>query len=555
MPGPITNNSGNTSALAGPNKKSFGAKFSKLFACIMPAKSLNPQSIGPQISHNSLQEPSQSNHLKSIIPADAAQSRLNPDSKACLDSSQGTEISDVSVESFFGAQTLIPESLDLDQTTGYIPDPSIQQTPQPKTLEKTLIDDTLGETLLEAESFQSEMYNLDTLGNKDQTSGKDASLTRSIKKSYIQQGQYTKADKSLDSASGTNSHSVVTTEDGQRFELLGTLDAQEMDSLLSQHGVDPSSKEPNPIKSKTINPELRKVVLGAGAFGKVRLARNMDTKEIVAVKKYNSVVSQEREHAQASVLKSESHLIKDIAQVKVTNHEGIEKGYQFLELFGSNDGQDLIYELSADSFASPKKTAAIQKSVARGLLRSLEDLHQQNIEHADVKPANVFVKNVGPQKVAKLGDYGTIQKNTPKQWAADDQRISLCGTPQYWSPEVMEKGLVCHAYKRDSFSAGITLLQWAKCERFPTNRPVQIPININDQLTTLENKPSALETNVIGTFFRYKGIENPQFTVNNKGETIPNKGTTLEEVAALLLDANPETRILPQDALNLPYFQ
>jgi serine/threonine protein kinase len=69
-------------------------------------------------------------------------------------------------------------------------------------------------------------------------------------------------------------------------------------------------------------------------------------------------------------------------------------------------------------------------------------LHNKNIIHRDIKAENVVVHD----KVVKICDFG---------WASEGEysRKSLCGTPAYISPEVVQNKL--YDKKIDIWSTGV----------------------------------------------------------------------------------------------------
>jgi len=60
----------------------------------------------------------------------------------------------------------------------------------------------------------------------------------------------------------------------------------------------------------------------------------------------------------------------------------------------------------------------------------LETLHKKGIVHRDLKPENILCSNDGYLKLADFG-LSTIVKK-------DDQMFTLCGSPLYIAPEVIE---------------------------------------------------------------------------------------------------------------------
>ncbi|KXJ09045.1 Membrane-associated tyrosine- and threonine-specific cdc2-inhibitory kinase [Exaiptasia diaphana] len=86
------------------------------------------------------------------------------------------------------------------------------------------------------------------------------------------------------------------------------------------------------------------------------------------------------------------------------------------------------------------------------LTLGLKHLHDNNLVHMDIKPANVFI---GIDKLYKIGDFGLVLEIS-KVEITDAQE----GDPMYLAPELMQGSFTKAA---DIFSLGITMLE-ASCD-------------------------------------------------------------------------------------------
>ena len=63
----------------------------------------------------------------------------------------------------------------------------------------------------------------------------------------------------------------------------------------------------------------------------------------------------------------------------------------------------------------------------------LNYLHKKNIIYRDIKPENILI---GKDGYIKLTDFG-FAKNLKKD---ENRTFTLCGTPDYLSPEILQGG-------------------------------------------------------------------------------------------------------------------
>lgn len=80
------------------------------------------------------------------------------------------------------------------------------------------------------------------------------------------------------------------------------------------------------------------------------------------------------------------------------------------------------------------------------LLEGLEYLHSQKIIHRDLKLGNLFLNE---NTNIKIGDFGLATKID----FFGEKKKTICGTPNYIAPEILEsKG---HSYEVDVWSFGV----------------------------------------------------------------------------------------------------
>jgi polo-like kinase 1 len=79
----------------------------------------------------------------------------------------------------------------------------------------------------------------------------------------------------------------------------------------------------------------------------------------------------------------------------------------------------------------------------------LKYLHSHRIIHRDLKLGNLFLND---QMEIKLGDFGLATKLD----FDGEKKRTICGTPNYIAPEVLE-GRAGHSYEVDIWSLGVII--------------------------------------------------------------------------------------------------
>ncbi|KAL3132325.1 Phosphatidylinositol:ceramide phosphoinositol transferase (IPC synthase) [Trebouxia sp. C0010 RCD-2024] len=164
--------------------------------------------------------------------------------------------------------------------------------------------------------------------------------------------------------------------------------------------------------------------LGRGKFGNVYLARERQTKFIIALKVLfkNQLRDSNVEHQLRREVEIQSHL----------RHPNILRLYGY---FYDNDRVYLILEYAAKGelykqlqeahHFDEKRTAIYIASLARALIYC----HSKHVIHRDIKPENLLLGMKGELKIADFG------------WsvhAPNSRRKTLCGTLDYLPPEMVQ---------------------------------------------------------------------------------------------------------------------
>eukprot|EP01114_Cavostelium_apophysatum_P005757 TRINITY_DN1692_c0_g1_i2.p1 TRINITY_DN1692_c0_g1~~TRINITY_DN1692_c0_g1_i2.p1 ORF type:complete len:692 (+),score=156.92 TRINITY_DN1692_c0_g1_i2:1270-3345(+) len=184
-------------------------------------------------------------------------------------------------------------------------------------------------------------------------------------------------------------------------------------------------------------------VLGSGTFGKVRLCRHKPTRTYFCVK----ILSKSRIFR----LKQVEHTNNERNIMMSIDHPLIVKMFR---TFQDKKHLYLLMEFvpGGELFNYIRKAGSMPLNVAKLLAAEiilvLEYLHSNNILYRDLKPENILISESGH---IKLADFG-FSKRTKQR------TFSLCGTPEYISPEIIvkERG---HNEKADYWSLGILIFE------------------------------------------------------------------------------------------------
>jgi len=234
-------------------------------------------------------------------------------------------------------------------------------------------------------------------------------------------------------------------------------DAADLESRLDRLWNDKQSLPSGVVAGQQFgNYELQRIV-GAGAFGIVYLAEDLQTGALVALKIPRTEVLVDNDKLQRFI--NESKLIADL------DHPNIVR-LLASEIVGPIpwlatewcDGSDLgkwIQQHGAKSSEAPnwKEIAYFMAFVAD----AVEHVHQQEIAHRDLKPANIMLcsrddsdGNSLSHFIPKVADFGMSKLHDGE--LANTQSSVILGTPFYMAPEQMDGGK-----KSDSSSSIATI--------------------------------------------------------------------------------------------------
>ncbi|XP_039558062.1 death-associated protein kinase 2-like isoform X3 [Passer montanus] len=171
--------------------------------------------------------------------------------------------------------------------------------------------------------------------------------------------------------------------------------------------------------------------LGSGHFGEVRLCRERSTGAFYAAK----FVKMRRGRGGRPGLER-ARVEREVSILRQLQHPNI---IQLHELFSSTAEAVLVLELIRGGelfdFIAEKEMLSEEEAIEflGQILRGVEYLHARLIAHFDLKPENIMLQEKDvPKPWIKIIDFGLAQ-----QLEHGTTYKSLCGTPQYIAPEVI----------------------------------------------------------------------------------------------------------------------
>lgn len=168
-------------------------------------------------------------------------------------------------------------------------------------------------------------------------------------------------------------------------------------------------------------------VLGKGNFGKVMLAEERATGELVAIKVLKKAFCIENDEIES--LRSEKRVFLAASREKhpflLTLHSCFQTETRIYFVMEYISGGDLMLHIQTERFSRQRT-----KFYAAEVLLALEYFHSQGIVYRDLKLDNIMLTLDGHVKVA---DYGLCKES---MWAGATTN-TFCGTPEFMAPEIL----------------------------------------------------------------------------------------------------------------------
>ncbi|XP_006903241.1 PREDICTED: cAMP-dependent protein kinase catalytic subunit PRKX [Elephantulus edwardii] len=182
--------------------------------------------------------------------------------------------------------------------------------------------------------------------------------------------------------------------------------------------------------------------VGTGTFGRVQLVREKSGRRFFALKTMSipEVIRLKQEqhvHNEKAVLEEVRHPF--IVRLLWTSHDD---SFLYMLMEFVPGGELFSYLRNRGHFSSPTGMFYSAEIVC-----AIEYLHSKDIVYRDLKPENILLDREGH---VKLTDFGFAKKLVDRTW-------TLCGTPEYLAPEVIQsKG---HGRAVDWWALGILIFE------------------------------------------------------------------------------------------------
>lgn len=167
------------------------------------------------------------------------------------------------------------------------------------------------------------------------------------------------------------------------------------------------------------------VLVGAGTYGSVYYVRERETGDVAAAKYLRQEKSKVR--GEAAVLRA---LIQSAFVVQLAGlYESPLNSVLVTEYLA---GGDLITRTAPDDYCLTERKCQI---FIRQVIRGVHFIHSQGILHLDLKPFNIMFANPQDDYNLRIIDFGLAEQLKPGE---DHVTMTMCGTLEYMSPEVMD---------------------------------------------------------------------------------------------------------------------
>ncbi|KAL6920108.1 hypothetical protein ACHAPO_001029 [Fusarium lateritium] len=216
-----------------------------------------------------------------------------------------------------------------------------------------------------------------------------------------------------------------------------------------EHPPPPPTEVPEPPSADRPDGATYQVgkILGKGGFAVCYSGQLLPTKQRFALKIVKSHMPPKMEQKFQTELQIHSKM----------KHKNV---VQFLRAFSYEKCTYLILELCPNGSLMDmvKRRKGLTEPEVRfysvQIAGAIKYMHNKGIIHRDLKMGNIFLDS---HMNAKIGDFGLAALLVTGRDMHTIRRTTLCGTPNYIAPEILEKGKKGHDHMVDIWSLGIIM--------------------------------------------------------------------------------------------------
>ena len=198
-----------------------------------------------------------------------------------------------------------------------------------------------------------------------------------------------------------------------------------------------------PGGGEIVNKYLRGKLLGKGGFAKCYELKCLNNKKTYAVKIIDKATM--TKSSTKSKLKSEIKIHKSMSHINIVKFENY---------FEDNENVYILLEICKNKTLNElsKRRKIISELEMRyylaQILAAVKYMHQNRVIHRDLKLGNLFL---GQNLTIKIGDFGLATKLEYD----GERKHTVCGTPNYIAPEILENKHSGHSFEVDYWAIGV----------------------------------------------------------------------------------------------------
>lgn len=276
--------------------------------------------------------------------------------------------------------------------------------------------------------------------------------------------------------------------------------------------------------------------IGEGAFGKVLMAKNIKSNEIVAIKKIKRKYTSWDECLN----------LREVKSLRKLNHPNIIK---LKEVFKKDNELSLVFEyiesnlykLYCEDYKNRGKQIpeSLIKTIIYQVSSGLAYMHKHGFFHRDIKPENILINSKNNVKIADFGLAREVRSLPPF--------TNYVSTRWYRAPEILLESTnynsPCDIFALGCIMAELILL-----------RPLfQGESNI-DQANKVFQVIGSPSNDIIHKWMGKLGIAFKKYTKIDLSDVIPNISNECKDLLEKMLEVDTQKRISAAEILTHPYF-